>query len=1104
MKLSSLGSGTAGWRWRAVCMVAVLAALSVAVLHVNPQVGALYSNPTPQLSRKPAAELYNRLPLMFEANQGQTDATVKFLAGGAGYGLFLTKNEAVLALRGDHGSSRSEASVVRMKLANANPNADVVGTDELPGKSNYFIGNDPKKWHRDVPQFARVRYRSVYPGVDLVYYGRQGRLEYDFEVAPASDPNQIRLRFEGATSLKLAENGDLQVGLNGAELRLLAPRVYQNYGSKQRTVSARFLLLGEKEVGFALGEFDRSRELVIDPVLTYSTYLGGSGIESCSTITGLTQTPGCPAITVDSAGSVYVAGSTTSTNFPVTVGAFQGAPAAGFKANVFVTKFNTTGSALVYSTYLGGNGLDYTAGIAVDSAGDAYVAGTTTSSNFPTKGVNAPFQSTPVSAGKHVFVSVLNSAGSGLFYSTYLSGNGTDIASGVALDPSANIYVTGTTTSNEPATSANGFPATVGAFQTTSNAPVQSFLTKLNAATPGAESVVYSTYFGGSSPNNGSVIGGGVAVDTNSNAYITGATNFTNMPVLNAYQGTLIGNYDAFVAKFNPTAVSGSQLVYSTYLGGPGNTPDCTLGCTFGYGIAVDSSFYAYVTGATNSTDDFGITQTSGTTAFQGTYGGGSSDAFVAKLGVPCTGTSCTTTTVPLTYFTYLGGNATDVGTAISVDSIGGARVTGWTNSLTSPTTGGFPVANNRLPQSDCYPSATSNAFVARIDTTATTSTAPGNNSACFGGQNGATIGTSIATDSQGAEYLAGETSSTAGFPLLNPFQPAPGGPPGTPNAFVSKLGPYLNVTVDETASPSPVGVGNQVTFSYTITNGTNINGVITNPGDYVSGITFTDSLQSLNGVATFTSATGAGSGACPAQPTNGILVCNVGALNASATATVSVVLTPVAPATPRTGPVVLGNTGTVGIYGTNYSATPAPVSVYVNDFTLAVSPASVTVPAGVPASYTAVLTPTGTIPDAVTLACSSGLPTGAKCVLTTNPIPNLGTGAASTTLVINTTARVTTITRLWQKGLLYAAWLPVSGLVLLGVSMGRKKSWKRRLLVGVLFVVLFSLIALQPACSSSQTTTTTTGTPAGTYTVTVSATSGSAVRNQIVTLVVQ
>ena len=1083
MRLSSLGSGAAGWRWRTVCVVTTLAALGVAGLHVKPQGAELRRGDDRPSGKEPAAVLYSRLPLIFEANQGQSEAAVKFLARGAGYGLFLTRNEAVLALRNSRGSAPSEASIVRMKLANANPNADVLGTDELHGKSNYLIGNDPKKWHRDVPQFARVRYRGVYSGVDLVYYGRQGKLEYDFEVAAGSDPKQIRLRFDGTKSLQFAENGDLEVGLDGAELRLLVPRVYQNFGSEQRAVSARFLMLGEKEVGFALGEFDRSRELVIDPVLTYSTYLGGSGIESCSTITGLTQTPGCPAIAVDSAGSVYVAGSTTSTNFPVTPGAYQGAPASGFKANAFVTKFNTTGSALVYSTYLGGNGLDYTAGIAVDSAGDAYVAGTTTSSNFPTNGVNAPFQGTPVSAGKHVFVSVLGGSGSSLFYSTYLSGNGTDIASGVALDPSANIYVTGTTTSNESET---GFPSTLGAFQVASAATNQIFLTKLDAATPGVGSVVYSTYFGGSSPSNGNVVGGGVAVDTNSNAYITGATNFTNMPVLNAYQGTLIGSYDAFVAKFNPTAVSGSQLVYSTYLGGAGDS--------FGYGIAVDSSFYAYVTGATNSTDDFGITQTSGTTAFQGTYGGGPLDAFVAKLGVPCTGTSCTTTTVPLTYFTYIGGAATDVGTAIAVDTIGGARVTGWTNSTN------FPVVNNRLAQTN-YGGGNSDAFVARIDTTATTPTAPGHNSDYFGG-NGTDIGTGIATDSQGAYYLAGETSSTAGFPLLNAFQPALNGPS---DAFVSKLGPYLNVTVNETAAPSPVGVGNQVTFTYTITNGTNINGVITNPGDYVSGITFTDNLQSLSGTATFTSATGPGSGSCPAQPTNGILLCNVGALNASATATVTVVLTPVALATPRTGSVLLGNTGTVGIYGTNYSQSPNPsASVYVNDFTLSVSPASVTVPAGVPASYTAVLTPTGAIPDAVTLACSSGLPTGAKCTLTTNPIPNLGTGAASTTLVIDTTARVTTTTRLWQKGPLYAVWLPVSGLALLGAGMGGKKSRKQRLLIGALFVVLFALIALQPACSSTQTTTTTTGTPAGTYTVTVSATSGSAVRNQTVTLVVQ
>jgi hypothetical protein len=1072
----SLGWTTAGWRCRAILFTAILVALAAIALGVKPRANDVQADAKPRPS-------YGRLPIMFEPNHGQTAEPVRFLARGAGYGLFLTKSEAVIVLRDVSKSDRSlTESVVRMKLANANADPALSGDDPLPGKSNYLLGNDPSKWHRGIPQFARVRYQGIYPGVDLVYYGRQGSLEYDFAIAPGSDPNQIKLRFEGANSLTIAYNGDLQLNLPASVLRLLAPRVYQKFGAEEKPVAAKFQLLADNQVAFALGAYDHSRELIIDPTLTYSTYLGGSGTESCSTITGLIQTPGCPGIAVDTSNNAYVAGSTTSTNFPVISGSFQLSPTAGFKANVFVSKFNGTGSALTYSTYLGGDGLDYTAGIAVDLAGNAYVAGTTTSTNFPTHGLNAPFQATPLTTGKHSFFSVLNGSGSALIYSTYLSGNGADVAAGIALDPSANAYITGTTTSTEIGT---GFPSTVGAYQIRSNAATQVYLTKIDAASAGPASVLYSTYFGGSSPSTGTIIAGGIAVDTDANAYITGSTTFDNLPVLDAYQGTPLGGFDAFVAKFNPTAVSGSQLVYSTYLGGPGND--------FGYGIAVDTSFFAYVTGATNSTDDFGITQVSGTTSFQPLYQGGPSDAYIAKLGIACTGTSCVNTTVPLSYFTYVGGAGTDVGTAITVDTIGGPRITGWTNSTN------FPVVNNRLAQTS-YGGGNSDAFITRVDTTATIANAPGDNSAYFGG-NGTDIGDGLAIDTQGANYMSGETSSTSGFPLLNAFQPALS---GTADAFVSKLGPYLNVTVNETGTPSPVGVGNQVSFAYTVTNGFNTQGVISNPGDYVSGVTFTDTLPST-GVATFISATGPASSSCPAQPTNGIIVCNLGALNSGTTATVTVVLTPVAPVTPNTGPVLLGNTATVGIYGTTYNVSPNPsASVFVNDFTLAVAPPTVTVPAGVPASYTVTLTPTGNIPDAVTLACASGLPSGAKCTIVTNPLPNLSTGAASTTLVINTTARITTTTEFWKQRPLYAAFLPISGLALLGAGVSGKKSWKKRLVLGLLFTLLFSVTLFLPACSSGTSVTTTTGTPAGTYAVTVSATTGTAVRNQVVTLVVQ
>ncbi len=1073
MRLSRLGLETTGLRARTILFLLALLLLGGFALRLDVhRVTASNSAARTALRKQQVVASFGHLPLIFEPNQGQTNSAVKFLAHGVGYGLFLTQNEAVLTLHHPPAGKNSapHMSVVRMGLAGSSANVVADATDKLPGKSNYFIGNDSAKWHRNIPQFARVRYIGIYPGVDLVYYGQHGQLEYDFEVAPGGDPKQIALSFAGTTNLALAQNGDLAIGLDGGELRLLAPHVYQKFGADERTVAARFELRG-KEVGFALGDYDRSRELVIDPVLTYSTYLGGSGIESCSTITGLPQTPGCPGIAVDAGTNAYVAGATTSTDFPIIAGAFQSAPGGTGATNVFVSKFNPTGSALLYSTYLGGTVVDYPAGIAVDSAGQAYVTGTTTSPDFPTGGSNAPFQGTPLNPGhQHVFMSKFDNAGAALMYSTYLSGNGVDIASGIALDTAANVYVTGTTTSSEVET---GFPSTIGALQEKPTIPGlnQFFLTKLTPTIPGINSVPYSTYIGGSSPSNGVVIGGGITVDTNGNAYVTGGSNFSDIEQQFAYQVYQTSDgVDVYVAKINPTAPSGSQLIYATYLGGPA--------IDVGYGIAVDGNDNAYITGSTASANCLGFTPCPNTAAFQGSSGGGT-DAFVAKLGVPCVGSSCSTTDVPFTYFTYLGGSGTDVGTSIAVDTIGGARVTGWTNSTD------FPVFNNHLAQT-AFGGGASDAFIARIDTTATSPTALGHNSDYFGGA-GTDIGTSVALDTVGAVYLAGETSSATGFPLLNPLYGTLNGPS---DAFVSKLSPFVNLTVNGTASPTPVGVGNQVSYTYTITNGNNANGVITNPGDFVSGVTFTDILPS-SGNATFTSAT-ASPGSC-GTASGGTVACNIGSLNSSGTAIVTVILVP-------TVGGALGNTGSVYLNGANLNS--ANPSAIVNDFKLTAAPASVTVPAGVPATYTATLTPTGSIPDSVSLSCSAGLPTGATCTATTNPIPNLTTGTQQTTMVINTTTRVTTVTKLFHPGgPIYATLLPVVGLAFLGAGFSRKKNRKT---LGLMLSIVFAFAMFLPGCGSTSSTTTTTGTPAGTYAITVSATSGTAVRTSTVTLVVQ
>jgi hypothetical protein len=1056
---------------------------------------------------------YSHLPLVFEPNQGQSDARVRFLAHGSGYGLYLTAHEAVLALQQSTVNSQRptpRTSVVSMKLVEANFSAEPTGEVQLPGKSNYFVGNDPARWHRDIPQFARVRYPNVYPGIDVVYYGNQGRLEYDFEVAPGSDPQLVALEFPGSRHLKIDAAGDLVLATHGNDMRLLAPRVYQKFGAEERSIAGRFELRGKQNnvVGFQLGPYDRKRALIIDPVLSYASYLGGTGDEACSVIApimieGMPAPPsGCPAIAVDAVGNAYVAGSTTSTDFPGTAKRYQPAKVPG-ATNAFIAKFAPAGF-LEFATYLGGDVVDYPVGIAVDNGFNLIVAGTTTSTDFPTNGTNAPFQAKPASANKHVFVSKLDATGTKLLYSTYLSGNGADIASGLAVDPGGNAYVTGTTTSNEVET---GFPSTVGTFQ---DAPapgslIQFFMSKIDPNLSGASSLPYSTYFGGGNPSgvSGSALGGGIAVDSNANAYITGGTNFTDLPTLNAYQGSSKGGLDVFVAKFNPAAVVGSQLLYSTYLGGSGDE--------VGYGIAVDSTTNAYVTGWTTSPD---IVIPTGTTPFLHcldaptdpatcpTLTKPPSDAFLAKLGVLCTaGTTCTTP-LPLTYFSYLGGSmgagttpGTDVGTAIAVDSNQGARITGWTNSTDFPVV--YPVVGK--PLQSTFAGGNSDAFVARIDTLAACSPIANPPPACaatssssyFGGT-GNDFGTSIAVDQQGSSYLTGETSSAGGF-LGHPFA---GSLHGTTDAFVSKLGPVLDLTfaTAPTATPSPVSVGTQVSFVYTVTN----------TGDFTDGVTFTDQLQPAS--ATFVSAS-ASPGNC-GLPVGVSITCTIGALNTAGTAVVTIILTPVAPNIPG-GSVILGNSGSAAVGGSILAT--ANASVEVNDFSLKTSPASATVPAGVPATFIGTVTPSNNdgFPGSVSLSCGSGLPTGATCLPgSNNPIPNLDTGAQSSQMVINTTQRVTTTTDLGhgagRSAPLYAAWFPVSGLALLGLRLGGKLSRPRRLLMGMLLCGFFALIAFQPGCGSSSHTTTTTGTPAGTYAVTVNAVSGSATRSTVVTLVVQ
>jgi hypothetical protein len=593
----------------------------------------------PSISNLPVAG-YGQLPLSFEINQGQTDPQVNFLARGSGYTLFLTPTEAVLSLQKPAKPAASApavaapaavADVLGMQLVGANPSPQAAGLDELPGKSNYFIGNDPSQWHTDVANYGRVAYADVYPGINLVYYGHQRQLEYDFQVAAGADPGRIRLAFPNVHGMELDGQGDLVLHTAGGDVVEQAPVLYQEKARVREAVAGHYVVHGADQVGFAVGAYDPRQVLVIDPVLSYSTYLGGSGHDY-------------PAGTaVDAAGNAYVTGATVSTDFP-TAHPLQSSYGGGnnFDGDAFVAKLNAAGSALVYSTYLGGSSLEWEGlgAIAVDAAGNAYVTGGTDSTDFPTAHPLQPAKG----AGHDAFVAKLNAAGSALVYSTFLGGSSDDYGTSIAVDAAGNAYVTGHTDSTN-------FP-TAHPLQPTYGGAGDAFVAKLSAA---GSALVYSTYLGGS----GVEYGYGIAADAAGNAYVTGETASTNFPTAHSLQPAYGGSWDAYVAKLN---AAGSALVYASYLGGSDGDG--------GQGIAVDAAGNAYVTGVTNSTDFPTLDP------LQPTYGGGG-DAYVAELNAAGSA---------LVYATYLGGSGLDGGWGIAVDAAGNAYITGLTDSTDFPT----------------------------------------------------------------------------------------------------------------------------------------------------------------------------------------------------------------------------------------------------------------------------------------------------------------------------------------------------------------------------------------------------------------------------------
>lgn len=691
-----------------------------------------------------------QLPLTFEANQGQTDPQVKFLSRGRGYTAFLTTGGIILSLRSNEATSAVAAlkdgpsapkqlssATLHFKLVGAAPNPIIVGEDPQPGRVNYFIGNDRSKWHTNVPTYGRVRFKNVYPGIDLVYYGNHRQLEYDFDLSPGANPNSIKFEIEGSHGIRIDADGNLIFETAVGELHFQSPTVYQESLGSRVPLQGTYVLESPTRVGFHVLNADPGKPLVIDPTLIYSTYLGGSGNDQPT------------GIAVDSNGSVYVSGYTDSADFPL---ATLGALPTG-NDHVFVAKFDPTGSTLVYSDYIGGNSWDYGYALTVDSANEVWVTGSTASSNFPV--VNAYQATYPGSF--NAFLTKISSDGSDLLYSTYLGGNSVDVPTSIALDGQAEVLVAGNTSSTN-------FPV-VNAFQAAvypnegGNYGTYGFVTKFS---PDGSLLVYSTYFAGNSNvayNCGAPCWGqpyntiqGLAADENGNAYLAGTTNTYNFPttpgVYLTSNSTQLNQQVGFVAKLS----SGGTLDYSTYFYE-------STGYTVLEGIAVDASGDSYVTGLAASNDLFPITSTS--ICDPSVYGAACSFAFVTKFD-PAAAT--------LLYSTFLGPNNYSTPAAIALDQDNDAYVLAWTSSNSFADVNGIEsyAGGNDILLAEIDPLAGSQLFATYLGGSADESAS------------------GMALDSMGNLYITGATTSTDLPTTQGAFQVQPG---GNTDAFVMKIG---------------------------------------------------------------------------------------------------------------------------------------------------------------------------------------------------------------------------------------------------------------------------------------------------------------------------
>jgi len=835
---------------------------------INPLL-TIANTPSQSNSPKGAAQLLN-VPMHFMKNVGQTDPCVDFVSRGPGYTLFLAPTQAVFSLSSTRdakshpqgrNSRRPHGRIVDqidlpMNLIGANPHPMFETIDQLPGTVNYMFGDRPANWHLNVPTFAKVKYSEVYRGISVVYYGNQKQLEYDFVADPGADPDQIALSFPGVKKLEILENGDLIIHLSAGMLRWHKPIAYQSVQGHRQEIPACFVLKDAVTIGFQLASYDSSLPLVIDPVLMFTTYLGGGGFDYIA------------GISVDSNGNIIVAGDTTSMNFP-TVNAYHSTSSGG-AADGFVSKFNNNGTALLYSTYLGGNGSETVEGFATDSSGNAYVAGTTDSVNFPTKnpafGANAGFND--------AFIAKLGPFGTNLLYASYLGGNGDDSANAVAVDNNGNAFIAGHTfsvgTGNGP------FPTVPNtAYQRRNGGGRDAFVAKFNTTLSGSASLVYSTFLGGSSDEKAYAI----AVDANGNAIVVGeVASFpvyptppsSDFPRVNAYQSSfnrgnldpLAGNNDAFITKINP---GGTALIFSTFLGGGDND--------LATGVAVDGAGRIYVVGESSSTN-FPVTAN----AVQSSVAGivdefPPPDMFVTVF--QSTGTS-------LYYSTLLGGSGYESGfgvyhAGIAVDRFGAIYVAGQTDSFDDfPLTAGA----DRID-----PLGPTDGFVAKINPAV-----PGPAGLIYCSLIGGDLddrATGIAVDNNGLFYISGVTSSVTNLATAGVYRRTNS---GNTDGFVAKFQSPPDLSVSMLPSLDPGTVGSNLTYTIQLNN----NGRSTFSG-VTNSVTFSTNVSFL-----------AVSSSAGNWKTNGAqLVFNVGAMTTNASVSQSITI-----ATPI--PLFMTNTATV------------------------------------------------------------------------------------------------------------------------------------------------------------------------------------------------